>query len=77
MLIWGDTRATAEAAAGPSPLALKMLRAARELSRAEARMRDDRSDGEAANPGLSAQQAQADLEAAVAQFCSTAPHLLS
>lgn len=73
MLIWRDTRARAEAAAGPSPLALAMLRAARDVNRAEARGQHAQDDGEAVALRLTRQQAQAELEAAVARFCSEAP----
>lgn len=69
MLIWRDTRERAEAAAGPSPLALAMLRAARDLNRAKARMQDDDGDTEAVTDDPTAQQAQAALEVAVARFC--------
>ena len=77
MLNFSETRATAEAAAGPSPLALEMLRALRELSRAEARMPNAQGPAEAVILHTTMQQAQAELEATVARFCSGAPSRIS
>lgn len=66
MLIWGETRETAEAAAGPSPLGLEALRAARELHRAEVALRR----GEDPTALTQVQQAQARLEVTVQRFCA-------
>lgn len=74
MLIRSDARARAEAAAGPTPLALEMLRAARRLSRAEAGMPQARDAAGATIPDPAAQRARAELEAAVARFCGQAAH---
>lgn len=70
MLIWCDARATAEAAAGPSPLAFEMLRALRDLSRAESQMQDAHGYAGAVLLDLTTQQARAELEVAVGRFCS-------
>ena len=66
MLIGGETREVAEAAADPSPLGLEALRAARELHQAEAALKD----GEDPAALACVQQAQARLEVAVERFCA-------
>lgn len=66
MLIWGETRETAEAASGPSPLGLEALRAARALHRAEAALKGGEDPGALAR----VQQAQARLKVAVQRFCA-------
>ncbi len=71
MLIWDDTRERAEAAQGPSPLGLEMLRAARALHRAEAARHKAQGTPAAAALDQAAEAAQASLEAAVEQFCKT------
>ena len=72
MLIWhrGGEREMAEAAAGPGPLALAALRAARALNHAEAGARQARGEAEAAVlAARSLAACQAQLEAAVARLC--------
>lgn len=66
MLIWGETRETAEAAAGPSPLGLEARRAARELHRAKAALKQGQDQAALAV----VQQAQTRLEVAVGRFCA-------
>lgn len=66
MLIWSETRETAERAVGPSPLGLEALRAARALHRAEAALKR----GKDAHALAQVRQAQARLEVAVSRFCA-------
>ncbi len=70
MLIGTETRERAEAAQGPGPLGLEMLRALRALHRAQAALKPARGTPAGADLHRAAGAAQAELEAAVGRFCA-------